>query len=677
MYRNPSRIVAATAVLMLAATGTVHAAQAVAARAASNPYSPAYHHPYRHGAVPTIEASQAMRGYDMARSQMPAATSLAATSGDTLSYGGGYNGYGVVSGHPMVYLVVYGSQWGTAGTDANGNMTLSNDPVGAVPYLQLMFQGLGTGGELWSGVLTQYCDGAGVANGATSCPGNADFIAYPSGGAFAGIWYDNASPSPSSATQSDLGKEAVRAAQHFGNTTAAANRYAQYVILSPTGTTPDGFNTSKSNFCAWHSATSMLDPSTSTYVEVPYTNMPYVSDAGYSCGQNFVNGGTTGKLDGFSIVEGHEYAETVTDALPGYGWANAGSGEENADECSWIGSGQGASANVVMSTGTFAMQSTWSNDTNQCDIAHAIVGAFPIPDDLNGQGVSSLIMSGPGALNIGTISDAGTATAIASGYYPVATADLNGDSFADIIWTSSNLDLYVWFGGPNGFTPKYIGTYPAGWTLEGAGDVNGDGKGDLIWLNSQTHQFAYWLMDGAKRTGSKIINVAPGYYPATMGDFDGNGKLDIAWTSANHDLYMWLGNGSGFASSYVTTYPAGWRIVGRGVLSSSGHDDLIWETLDGTQWGYWLMNGAKVANVTSFAVPAALSGYSIAADGDYDGNGLADILWSNGTSVVPWINDGDCSAASSCTFTAQAALSLPANEGVYNSSLPSELQVTP
>jgi serine protease len=78
------------------------------------------------------------------------------------------------------------------------------------------------------------------------------------------------------------------------------------------------------------------------------------------------------------MVSGHEYSETVTDQNPAGGWTNQQllstySGEENADECAWISSGQGASANVSMTTGTFAMQSTWSNDTNRCDLSHPIV----------------------------------------------------------------------------------------------------------------------------------------------------------------------------------------------------------------------------------------------------------------------------------------------------------------
>ena len=337
-----------------------------------NPYSPAYGHAYRHGVVPTREAHARMRQFAAAHAATSATT---ATGTETLSYGGGVDGIGVTSGTPKVYLVVYGSQWGSAGTDANGNMTLSGDPVGAVPYLENLFKGLGTGGELWSGTMTQYCDGSTVANGATSCPSGAPHIGYPTGGAFAGIWYDNSVSSPSQATGAQLAQEAIKAAQHFGNTTAASNRYVQYVILSPTGTHPDGFNTSSGQFCAWHDWNG--DQNVSSPVgDVAFTNMPYVYDMGSSCGTGSVNG-AAGNRDGFSIVEGHEYAETVTDQNPAGGWTNhTGSsynGQENGDECAWISSGQGATANVTMGTGTFPMQSTWSNDTNECDLTHPIV----------------------------------------------------------------------------------------------------------------------------------------------------------------------------------------------------------------------------------------------------------------------------------------------------------------
>ena len=334
-------LVAFATTALLAAT----AGSAVAGNSdefAPNPYAPSYGHAYRHGAVPTREALGRMHQYDNLHAASPSGKT---TSGKTLSYGGGVDGIGVTSGTPKVYIVVYGSQWGSAGTDANGNMTLTNDPVSAVPYLQNLFKGLGTGGELWSGVMTQYCDGAGVSTGATFCASSANHIGYPNG-PLVSVWYDNSVASPSNATGTQLAQEAIKAAQHFGNTTAASNRYVQYIILSPTGTHPDGFNTSTGNFCAWHDWQGDGYGITSPVGDVAFTNMPYVHDMGTSCGQNFVNSGAQGAVDGFSIVNGHEYAETVTDQNPAGGWTNHVKGSR---------------------------QSTWSNDTNECDIAHPIV----------------------------------------------------------------------------------------------------------------------------------------------------------------------------------------------------------------------------------------------------------------------------------------------------------------
>jgi len=283
----------------------------------------------------------------------------AAAGSSVLAYGGGIDGIGVTSGIPRVYLVLYGSQWASG---AGG------DPYGVSTFLQALFTGIGTGGETWSGTMTQYCDGPTVSAGATSCnPATTPHVGYPSRGALAGVWFDTSVAAPENATAMQLAQEAIKAAAHFGNTTPAANRYAQYFIVSPTGTHPDGFNTSGANFCGWHNY------APSPYGDVSYANMPYVSDAGSSCGVNFVNPGTAGVLDAFSIVSGHEYAEALTDQNPPGGWTNPDTGGESADECAWISSGQGAAANVSMATGVFAMQSIWSNDTNRCEISHAIL----------------------------------------------------------------------------------------------------------------------------------------------------------------------------------------------------------------------------------------------------------------------------------------------------------------
>jgi serine protease len=221
--------------------------------------------------------------------------------------------------------------------------------------------------------MTQYCQG--VAVGATTCPSTARHVAFPSGGALAGVWEDTSGPSPAQSTGHQLAVEAEAAAAHFGHTTTASNRDAQYVILSPTGTNPDNYQ--NQGFCAWHdySGDGTLDGGgAASGPLIAFTNMPYVPDVGAACGAGFVNPGNN--LDGMTIVDGHEYAETITDQFPSGGWT-ANNGEENGDLCAWKASGGGRVQDITLPTGTFAVQGTWSNLANKgaggCAISHSIV----------------------------------------------------------------------------------------------------------------------------------------------------------------------------------------------------------------------------------------------------------------------------------------------------------------
>jgi serine protease len=360
-------------VISLAGTQAATAAPGAARGRVTNPYSPAYGHAYRHGVVPTRSQNAKMKSYAAAPGPKTS------TGPETLAYGGGIaniNGtvVGVTSGTPKVYLVFWGSQWGTQSTLSNGDLSFSNDAYGGAPYLQNLFKGVGTGSELWSGTMTQYCDGP-VSFGATSCPSGVPLVGYPTGGDLAGVWYDT-STAPSAATATQLAQEAVSAAAKFGNTTAASNRYTQYVILSPSGADPDGYQ--QNGFCAWHDYTGDGYSVSTSHGYLAFTNMPYVMDVGASCGMNFVNPGSAGYLDSYSIVEGHEYAETITDQFPAGGWTNlqnnSYSGEEVGDECAWTSPGSpGGAGNVTMGNGHYAMQSIWSDDTNKCTLSHSIV----------------------------------------------------------------------------------------------------------------------------------------------------------------------------------------------------------------------------------------------------------------------------------------------------------------
>ncbi len=260
------------------------------------------------------------------------------TSAGNLYYHGGTSdgaaGTIGVETAPKIYLVFWGSQWN------------NNDPSGEAGILESFLPG--ASGSSWLNSVTQYCQG--VNSGTYFCNG-AGTAAGNKTGEYAGYWYDNASKAPSRPRQSQLASEAVRAAAHFGNKSVSSNASAQYVIATSTGNSSSGFGT---QYCAYHSST------TSSYGDVAYTNLPYITDAGSSCGANF-NG--LGPDAGITIVEGHEAAETITDQFPSNGWLDS-SGYEIGDKCAWISSGQGASADVTFSTGTYPVQSLWSNAFN-------------------------------------------------------------------------------------------------------------------------------------------------------------------------------------------------------------------------------------------------------------------------------------------------------------------------
>jgi Putative Ig domain len=483
-----------------------------------DPYSPAYHHSYRHGVVPTVSRLKKMHQWAHAHPLLAAAT-------NDLNYGGGVDGIGVTTGPEKVYLVFWGSQWGTAGTNGSGDTTFTNDSSGAAPYLQEFFKGLGTGSELWSGVMTQYCDG--VATGSQTCPSsNTEHVGYPTGGALAGVWADTGSAEPSAASAAQIGTVAVQAASHFGNTTAAANRDAQYDIVSAPGTNPDNYKTG--GFCAWHDWNGDVGVS-SGVGDIAFTNMPYVSDVGSSCGANFVNSGSTGIRDGFSIVNGHEYAETVTDQNPAGGWTDS-SGAENGDKCAWITPGTaGGSFDLSLTTGTFAVQTTWANDGNSG--AGACEGSHPIVT--NGGG-NTVTVTNPGN-QTGTV---GTATSLQIH----ATDSASGQT---LTYTATGLPAGLSINSSTGLisgTPTTANTYNV--TVKATDTTGANGSASFTWTISTS---------GGGCTASQLLGN-PGFetgsaapWSATAGVINPNGAGETAHSGS---WYAWL---DGYGTTHTDT----------------------------------------------------------------------------------------------------------------------------
>ena len=365
-------------------------------------------HGYRHGAVPRRTRDVAGVRALGSTPSAPGTMAAAPAGARTLHYGGGLtagglSAAGVTTAQPRIYLVFMGDQWGTESINGAGQHLFTGDTASMAPAIQTLFRGLGTGSETWSGVMTQYCDGAPV--GASSCTQGDALVAYPSGGVLSGIWYDSSSTATSQEsaglTGNQLATEAEAAATHFANSDQLSNRTTQYVIVSPPGANPDGWMSPTNGYCAYHDDSH--DPTLSgggaaAGPIVAFTNLPYVPDAGGSCGAGTVN--TPGTLDGATEAASHEYAETVTDQFPENnppgGWSSS-TGQENGDLCAYVATGPGAMFNLALTTGTVTVQGTWSNRANNCEDGESTFAFVPTVTSFSpgrGPAGSSVTISG-------------------------------------------------------------------------------------------------------------------------------------------------------------------------------------------------------------------------------------------------------------------------------------------
>ncbi len=274
--------------------------------------------------------------------QMGVRGALAPAAATPLKYQGG-----AVETTPAIYISWWGSQWNT------GFSTGGYTSAQAQTYITGFFGNVG--GSTWAKIDTQYCQG--VAIGTINCGTSGTHITNPTG-QLKGTWVDTTSV-PLSPTQSQIQSAATRLMNHFGG----YNANATYFVFTPHGRSMVGFGT---QWCAWHD-----EPTSGT--NMAYAYIPYIPDAGTSCGRNFVNKTNNsygnGYFDGFSIVAGHEYAEAVTDPHPertstNFGWVTStgSGGQENGDLCAWASN----SKNITLGAHFYAIQPLWSNSSLSC-----------------------------------------------------------------------------------------------------------------------------------------------------------------------------------------------------------------------------------------------------------------------------------------------------------------------
>src|SRR6267143_1581467 len=184
-----------------------------------------------------------------------------------------------------------------------------------------------------------------------------------------------------------------------------------------------------------------------------------------------------------------------------------------------------------------------------------------------------------------------------------------------------------------------------------AGDFNGDGKLDLAVTNSGSYSVSVLLGNG-DGTFRAAANYGVGFLPlsVTSGDFNGDGKPDLAVANqGSNNVSVLLGNGDGTFQTAVSYSVGSHPVSGtRGYFNGDGKPALAVATPGSNNVRILLGNGdGTFQAAVSYGV-----GYptSVTA-GDFNGDGKPDLAvtnpGSNNVSILLGNGDGTFQAATS------------------------------
>jgi hypothetical protein len=230
--------------------------------------------------------------------------------------------------------------------------------------------------------------------------------------------------------------------------------------------------------------------------------------------------------------------------------------------------------------------------------------------------------------------------------------DFNGDSKSDILWRSvSSGGVAMWLMSSNTIQSfAGVGSLSMNWSIAGSRDMNGDGLGDIVWYHS-SGAVAVWFMNGATILSAVGLGSLPiSWGVVGTGDFNNDGIGDILWRDTSGNIAIWFLNSSGLVQSSVGVGNVGinWQIAGTGDFDADGIRDILWREQTAGGIALWLMNsnGTIKSAIGLGSIPIAA--WTIAATGDFDADGVSDILWRNsGGGISMWLMNSNGTIKSS------------------------------
>ncbi|MGQ9897983.1 MAG: IPT/TIG domain-containing protein [Acidobacteriota bacterium] len=318
----------------------------------------------------------------------------------------------------------------------------------------------------------------------------------------------------------------------------------------------------------------------------------------------------------------------------------------------WDGNGSTTVGAFRPSTGFFFLRNENSSGNADLSFFYGLADDLPVAGDWDGDGVTTIGIFRAGTFFLRNTNTAGFADLAVSfgqpGDIPLAGRWKTppflppGDfktGHSTIVWRNrSTGQNAIWvMDGTNFVRNELLPFAEDCWIIGGTADFNGDGNTDLLWRNQTITGFdAAWLFSGTRPTAA--IPVIPeqtdlNWSISCTGDFNRDGRPDIVRrNTATNAVEIWLMDGStrtGLVSVTIPGLEPTEVIASSGDFDRNGLPELVLHNQTAGTARVVTIIGSTAAN--SRPLPAPDANWLLGAIGDYNRDGYPDIVWRNPT----------------------------------------------